>query len=1309
MFEPTPEQQAVISAERGNILVSAAAGSGKTAVLTDRIVSRIVEGKLDVQHVLVMTFTEAAARNMKDKIEDKLRAALEAEQPAGVRQRILRQLSWLTGARISTIHAFCLDVIRNFYHCLTNDDGSAVIEPGFSVDDGVEAGLLLREALEEYMTAQYERLDRAADGVADDCSPDWRDAFYRLVDGYGGAKSDQPLRELILNQFLFLRSLPDYDAQATRWLADLKAAINDFSKSPHMAALIRHLELLLDRALEQHCEMRHLLNGGIRFIADGQRNQAYHDMFGHILNTLENLRSYLDQGAVDWDEIRSMTSGLESITLPRASKNDSDEKKRFMELFLQHAAEVVHHLSGSCGTSKCSQYFIYKTEHTFGLPASQIQDDLAAMLPSIQVLFELVLGLDNLYSQKKQALGLIDFSDFEHLAIAILRQPEVRAYYRRQFHEIYVDEYQDTSSIQEEIISQLADDNCLMVGDIKQSIYRFRHAKPKIFMDKTDAYRTGEQGMLCELNKNFRSVSGILSATNYVFYQLMSKGAGEIDYDDHQALIQHRGNPIGSDAAVTLLLVNRADDNEVSTEEEADPDLGEMTADLDRYQVEALAAVAEMKRLRQQGIPWGDMAILTRTRSIGQACRKQLEQYAIPVTTDMPEPYLDMPIVRQMESLIHLLDNFRQDIPLASVMRSGLFDGGFSDEELARIRMASQSLQPPVRYFHEAIRTYAASGDDSALKAKVHAFLDWIGDLRDREQVLSLGELIGAIYEDSGWLDRLAVLADGPVNIRRLIQFRTWAEAFEARRPRGLHAFAAYLTSLHERGKLELPVQDAGGALDAVSIMTIHGSKGLEFPVVFLLGTAYNLTPKDTLEHLLVSETLGLGMDYVDPQRQIRYPTHFKLAMVQQLRAQGLAEELRLLYVAMTRAMDRLILIGSVSVSEQKKEKRLARLVNQAQTQSARTLPDYLVLAGSSYLDWLLMALAREQVLDWGFLQDESFEPGQTCFDDWRVVRCTLAAILADLDGWQAAAAKPVPDSESTDTVDLLNKALGDAKDLSPVEADLKAAVKIRMLDHYRFDRSAKTPLKLTVSEIKRREQKIPDEDRSEDGVQYNPRTDDESDDNPLMRGVSLELNQWQQEDTAIAGEISMDAGRLGTLLHAFFRYLDLQPLVEDPSTAQVEKQISRMCEVGMIQSQEATVLKGFGPEMSAFAASGLARAMLRAEQSEPFRLYREMPFTLSLPASAVYPDCTGFGSDDSVLVQGMVDCWFEDDSGITLVDYKSDQLRPDPEWVRTAMEKRYRIQLDYYARAVSNALGKPVDRCLIWLIRQGRAIEVKI
>ena len=1366
-MQHTPEQASVISAGCQNILVSAAAGSGKTAVMTDRIVRRVVNGDLDLRQVLVVTFTEAAARNMREKIETKLRTTLAEEADPGRRQKISRQISWLPGAAISTIHDFCLSVIRDFYYCARDQDNNPLIEPGFTVDDGIESDLLLRQTLDEWLNSRYEAIDLALEGNSPDL-PDIR-AFYRLMEGYGDNRGDQPVRDLMIALHRFLRSLPDYDRFTAERITELVQAAADFPASPHCRALLRQLRLRLDRALDSLPGLSLLLDGGVRFIADAGRDQVYHQQFRSVFTILHQLDAYLAGEGCDWDTIRDMGRHLPVFAMPRGNSKDSPDKSSFLDRFRESVGEVVYFLSGQCGTDQFSRQFIFQTNWMFCRTAQEIEMEISDMLPAIRLLFQSVLELDRLYADQKRTAGLIDFSDFEHLALAILRQEEARQYYYGRFREIYIDEYQDTSSIQDAILQTVSENNCLMVGDIKQSIYRFRHARPMIFRHKAAAFHNLDGGRLIELNRNFRSVAGILDAVNDLFGQLMSAGAGEIDYDEHQALTVYRENTPQNPVPVEVLLLDRSaggaagladppQDSQGDTAErpeaaglagtaEGQAEEIEALEDFSRNQQEARLALTRIYAMIREGLHFRDIVVLARTRAVGLIWREQLELAGIPVLSDSSGGFLDTPAMRLAESLIHVLDNQRQDIPLAAVMHAGIFRDGFSLDDMAAIRLYGKSICPDDPFFHQAVLLYRQEGPDITLRQRVCGFMDWLDQLRLCEQTLRLSEMVDLAFQQTGWLDRVAAGSDGAAEVRRLRQFRLWTEQFEKNRRQGLYRFARQLESLRRREPLESPVTVSVADQDRVRIMTIHGSKGLEFPVVILAGTGFQVSGKDTQEHVLISENLGIGMDYTDPDRQIRYPATLKLAMLEEVRAAGVAEELRLLYVAMTRAMDRLILVGSVKPGTGTGigagKNRLQQLLARARECIGPTLPDYLVLSARSYLDWILLALVRKYGLS-GIIETLAASGGSAAgltqdIYPWSISVMTLAGLRqveklnpepgsaghrsavpgsADPGSADPGPAEPGPAESGRRTVGFVLPEFDQNETRQRLEnlEKLRENLRQRITQPYRHERAARTPIKLTVSELKRREQDLADPDFRDAAPQVLPVP-------PALsgpRGIDLTLNAMSKWDSSPADSAeppehgrqarrvkNNNAAQQGILLHSVFRYLDLVSARANPEPDEIDSQLSRMVSLGMIKPDDLETVKIYRDQILTFVRSDLAGELLRAMNVPEGDAYFEIPFTLTLPACQVYHPCDGLHPEDRVLVQGIIDCWYRLADSITLIDYKTDRISGDDDLCAKELQLRYGGQLDYYARAIETAAGIPVTRRLIWHIGRARPFQL--
>jgi ATP-dependent helicase/nuclease subunit A len=750
----------------------------------------------------------------------------------------------------------------------------------------------------------------------------------------------------------------------------------------------------------------------------------------------------------------------------------------------------------------------------------------------------------------------------------------------------------------------------------------------------------------------------------------------------------------------------------------------ESLEEMNRNQQEARLAIPRIRDLVRSGLHYRDLVVLTRTRAVGLVWRDVLEKADLPVVSDAGSGFLDTPAMRLAESLIHALDNQRQDIPLAAVMHAGIFGEAFSLDDLAAIRLFGKKARPDKPFFHQAVFAYRQNGTDDNLRQRVRDFLDWMDQLRHREQTLRLSELVDLALLDSGWLDRVAAGPDGPAEVRRLRQFRLWTEQFEKNRRQGLYRFARHLESLRRRGPLESPVSLADTDQDAIRIMTIHGSKGLEFPVVILAGTGFSIRSKDAQDHVLISEALGIGMDYADPERQVRYPSLLKQAMLDEIRATGMAEELRLLYVAMTRAMDRLIIVGSVKPGSSSNQNRLQNLLTQARACAGQRLPDYLVLSAKSYLEWLLLALARKpelaEIIDRLAVADAEPTDLSRQIYPWSLSCRTLASLGADPLGAEPAGT----DSLSADLLSTEPAGTDSSQQLVPDEQQmmassqpepdeglttveawlrLRGSLAQRITQPYRLERAARTPIKLSVSELKRREQDLSDPEwRDGEAMRL---TDFTQATNPS--GIDLDLRPMLHEDDAELADEPMKGSRLGTLLHTVFRYLDLVSARSNPCAGEIDRQLRLMVELGMILPEDLAVVQAYRRQILVFVQSALAREIVAAMTTPDGRAFVEMPFTLTLPACQIYNPCDGLDPDDRVLVQGMIDCWYRIGDRITLIDYKTDRIQGDDEACGRELQRRYSGQLAYYAQAIETAAGQPVTQRVIWHI--GRACRFDI
>ena len=1337
-----------------DLLVSAAAGSGKTAVMTERIRSRAMSGKADMANLLVMTFTDLAAQSMRDRIERSFRETLRQSSTSGSnkeeQERIRQQLLQLQQAQVSTIHSFCWQILQAYASDLTDRNGEPLFESGFGVLEDTRRRILLDQAVDEVLSWGY--LNRETGGDEPDRQvlpeiPDhedvlapfsllgqpitwrtWFDRFEQVCDCFSGQKDDSRLRVMLVDHLQRLRSLSDYEDWSRNQLKRLEAISLDFANSKEYADFMQLLEQELARA-EEGLERIRFCSYYDKLMAPqltAKKDLQFRQSLEEQIQAIQLIRSLLGQSRTDsmspdsapltncWDRIRDIAAGLgEPVLLPRQGA----EKKELAEVYNTWIPPLLYLLTGQPAPEKCPEAMMEHPIHLFAVGIRDLEQDLQQMMPVLSCFFELVLMIDRAYMRLKIADGAVDFSDFEHFSLRLLRRKEIGSVFRKQFREIYLDEYQDTNNIQEAIIRQIADRNVFMVGDIKQSIYRFRHANPTLFRSKAERFAYAPQeGRLITLNQNFRSVPGIIQAVNRLFAAIMTKASGEIDYDADQALVPSR-EPLQSDQpAVQLLLVNTRElpDHTDDWYENRSPD--ESSAEK-----EALAVVLKIRELVDGGdCQYGDIAVLGRTNLVCAKYHLQLSQCGIPVTASGERAFLDSPELRLMEALINLLDNMQQDIPLATVMRSALVSPGFSEAELLQIRSQERTEhadQTGPRSFHAAVAWYATAGLDLKLQHKTASFIDQITSWRQKEQWMSLSELIGLIYEESNLLDRVSRFTDGSSRVADLERFQEWADNFEQGRQKGLFGFARYIEKIREQNLQNIGFDPVSNVDNAVRIMTVHGSKGLEFPVVFLVGMQQSINQRGSSPLLQVSEAGGITSMSIHPDR---FETHQTAANYWHERSSfqaDRAESLRLLYVGMTRAEDRLFLVGNVALGPNGSKTKLDLL------ERARSLkqPDgpfqaALVRTASSWLDLVLMSLACEPDLDpadWFRPETAEVEQAVQRNQLFKLERVSVSWLRHQID----AARFELPISnESSALVSAGEPATAQA---SSTDSDPMSDVHVRheverwchrLRPDYPFEEAVALPGKITVSGLKRLAELRLADHRVDEG----PGLEIAAASEQIARSARIAPEIALTMRTAVLNGTKKElvGAELGSMLHSLFQFLDLTALGNQPELTQVIDQIREMAAKQKIPIAYLSQALDWADTLLAYARSDLA-AHIRELECNPAtarKVYREMPFTLALPARQLLkPDEVELTAewDDITLIQGMIDCWFETEHGAVLVDFKSDVIKGGTEQIRTELAARYRLQLNSYAMAIEKAAGRTVVSRIIWLIRNKMAIEI--
>lgn len=1335
----TPDQQAVIEYNtKKDLLVSAAAGSGKTAVMTERVKQRCLQGKSDISQMLIMTFTDLAAQNMRDRIDRSFRQTLEdniendGEQVE--RDLLNHQIMQLQQAQISTIHSFCWQIIQTWSSDLINSDGTPLFEAGFGVLDDTRRQMLLEQAVDEVLNSLYSLDAEAASEEAakrkyetvglelpshlDDPAPfaidgntvsyeQWLSNFRTLLDGFSGRSSDENFRSALIKTLNKIRSLADYEQWCRNRLEEYAVKASNFAASSEYQEYMQNFESLLARAEFGVEELKNLplfdrlMSGDVK----GKEEIGFAPCLKSQVECISKLKAIMSDANPDkWDRVYSVARGVDtSGSMGRRSA----EKKEFLTIYYAQIAPLLHLLTGTPDFGKLENYYHEKPLHLFSADINEIEMDMQAVLPLMKRFFETVLLIDRVYLRLKIQEQSIDFSDFEHFALRLLRIPEIRNSYKRQFREIYLDEYQDTNNIQEAIIQQIADDNVFMVGDIKQSIYRFRYANPALFAEKSRGFTDGSlPGVLLKLNRNFRSVPGIVDGINRFFSNFLTYESGEIEYTDgHQLSTEHSAVNSAADDMPERINVIMVNSKESSAQSIYNSDEIRESSGIER---EMLAVVYQIRKLlNEDAFKYSDIAILGRTNDACAVAHDQLLSYGIPVTAAGEREFLDSPELRLMEALINLLDNMQQDIPLAAIMRSGLIRPAFSETELMIIRNADQDSQLPEiadRHFYASVLRYRDSGKDDVLRKKIDGFFIVLETWREYERFMSVSELIGLIYEESDLPGRVSRMPAGHERLRDLELFHEWADSFERSRQRGLYNFALYIRKIREKKLKETGFDQVSSVENAVRIVTVHGSKGLEFPVVFLIGADKKIDRVNSGDSLLVSEAGGISAMMMNPDRFEKHMTalHY-LHELRNLRADR-AESYRLLYVAMTRAEKRLFVTSAVSINSDKGSDSKLRLFSMLESAGGKLpLPRDISASAKSWLDLLLLAGQCEMELDiksWfeaGGITASAIEQANKyyCYRlfalDWLRSEVYPQTLMLE---------SPEGDSDEVhlDFASINNAAESSgANNASIVANTLVEKWSNRLFQKYPYEEILNVAAKQTVSGLKRLQEQLEIDqsiDNTEDDRLFESNISDSAA-NQEIKDMSMSMLMPQDAGASVG---RLQGAALGSMLHSLFQFIELNTLSTSPTASEIKAQIEKMVDRKIIYPEQLPQALEWTGAIIKYSESEIADNIRKIE-ADGKSVYREMPFTMAI-------DLTDCG--EQTLIQGMIDCWYKNEDGsVTIIDFKSDRIDAPLTKYDDIIKDRYSLQLNYYSRAIEQSTGLQVKRKIVWLIRYGFSIEI--
>lgn len=1266
----TPEQESAIMSPKDSnlgaqtLLVAAAAGSGKTAVLVERIITRLkdMENPLSVQELMVVTFTKAAAAEMSARIGVALAKAMESTDDKALQARLERQLNLLPSAHISTLHSFCQWVIRSYFYKLD-------IPPTARIGNEAEMALLKQEVLENLLKEAYEHNTY---GIFD------------LSDFFSDDKSDAGLQDKVLSLYEFAMSQSNPDGWMRHAVEPYKVAQEqDLRDTLWGRAMWVDQQAEIDRIADRIESMEPLLESPVG-------PKKWDKVYQEQLAALAQLK-----GAQTWSDMVDVCRNLDTFT--KASFTSLGKALEKGEVDGALADEFK-----SLGSQNKDSLKGMKNG-LFHIDESVLQQQFKDQYPLIHNLVELTIAFHKAYDEAKKEQGIMDFSDLEHLCLALLVEPgteddpqpsEVALELQDTFKEIMVDEYQDTNGVQETIINLISRvDNRFYVGDVKQAIYSFRMADSSLFMNKYNTYGLINDAVerRIDLAKNFRSHENILTTTNFIFYQIMTQEAAELDYGEKESLIPGRiveeapSDWVGGAVELHLLDTsdtNRSDETDGDSETAGDePENNERELDFIIQKIKELHASKKQVQnadgsFRQ--IQWRDFAVLRRSLAgWGTRAVAAMRQAGIPAVVNERDGYFEAQEIQLLLSLLQIIDNPEQDLPMAAVLHSGLV--GLDANELGALRLTGDGS------LWSVMPLYAEQAQDERLLQFIAHIERW----RTLSRRHGVADLLWDIYETLDYVNYVGAMPNGLVRRANVMALYERAKGFESSGFRGLFRFLRFVESLRDSNQDMAVANVVTEADDVVRLMTIHKSKGLEFPVVFLSGVQKKFNTMDFNSPLLVDKNGGIGLKGYYPDIRVSYPSmpwlYCKSIKLDAMKA----EEQRILYVALTRARDKLFLTGYIN-KEIKKEKGVGAHIKHAALTQTQALGADLIKAGNSYLHWLLIAFARH--LDGGAPLRNVIElEGETNFD-LLDRQCQVKVEIHDGSLYGDLDYKADVDETTINTVRVLGKVN---------DVELPEEIVQRFAFTYPNLVAAKTTAKISVSELKRRfaERDAEAVSATDVSMQQKPViscdiTEDTTGENaildtsiPTISGTELADSVFGRKPLAIAAADEVVTGaQWGTLMHEAMQWLPVKKYTQKSMTDMLD---SLQAE-GKFSDEERSLLSD--RSLFGFFNSDLGQRLIASKRVE-----RELPFSMLFDGNRVYPDVE---NGERLFLQGIIDTAFVEDGQWILVDYKTDRVKSGDELIR-----RYKIQMDLYKEALETLTNMPVKASYIYSFRLHEAV----
>ncbi|HBF9204338.1 TPA: helicase-exonuclease AddAB subunit AddA [Clostridioides difficile] len=1267
----TKEQLEVIESRECNLLVAAAAGSGKTAVLVERIIQMITsrENPIDIDKLLVVTFTNAAASEMRERIGDAIGKALD-ENPEN--KHLQNQLVLLNKSSITTIHSFCLDVIKSNFHRIN-------LDPNFRIGDQTECAILKQEAIEEVFEDLYEERD---------------EGFLNLVESYAERGGDKEVQDIILGIYSFAMASPE----PKKWLIDSAERFNidenfDFSQSIWARAIldtvkieINGLCLNMERALKE-------------------------------VESIEELETFAEKLSVEYKKIADISQACNKSWDEAYKKMASMSFENYVKGVKRISKDAPSYIKESKEKAKTIRDKTKKSlesivSATFNKDNDSIREEIKYLYNIVKPISSVVLRFEEEYSNKKREKGIIDFNDIEHFALNILTDvdekgnivpSDIAVGYRNKFYEIFIDEYQDSNLVQEVLLKAVANTetpNRFMVGDVKQSIYRFRQAKPELFLQKYNNYndKKGSSHRKIMLYKNFRSREEVVDAVNYIFENIMNENIGEIEYTEKERLNLGANFNVDTDeksiigGATEIHLIqkdNKLDDDIINDKDDRinnKEDEIEEEEKLDNIQLEARMVgdiIKDLMKVNEDGkiqkvydkgidgyrpVEFRDIVILLRATSAwAPVFADELMNMDIPTYADVGVGYFDTIEIKTILSLLQIIDNPMQDIPLISVLKSPIF--GFTPEDLIDIRVQSKD-----KIFYEVLKSTAEydgftdsqnenesefiPSEECINKSK--DFLIKLKEFKEKSMYMSTDEFIWYLYTRTGYYAYVGALPGGSQRQANLKVLFERAKQFEETSLKGIFNFVNFIEKLKKSSSDMGSAKTLGENANVVRIMSIHKSKGLEFPVVICSAMGKNFNTQDFKKSILYHHNLGYGPQFVDYERRISFPSIAKEALKSKINIENLSEEMRVLYVAFTRAKEKLIITGSTR-NIQDSIKRWSNGI-----ESLDTISQYEILKGKNFLDWIMPCVLRHRDLS-NLLEEVGLDAVFNVEHNskWYGKLWNKNDILVEKKS----------DEEKESIEEILEKI-----DVDNPDSDYYSEIEEKLNYIYPYEFSTRKPATISVTEIKK--------------IQNN--YEEELINTIFEQKVILKkplFIQNEEEREKISGT------ERGTIVHLVMEVLDLKNV---SSVNDIKSQIRGFVSKGIITEKQASIVNPY--KIYKFFASNIGKRMLNAEIiNREKSIYAQVNMKdIYIYEKLINNDDKKLYDNESVMLRGIVDAYFEEDNQIVLVDYKTDFV--NEENINQIIEK-YKKQLDLYADIIETLTGKSVKEKCIYLFGVDEAV----